>query len=95
MDLHRSFDDFRADALRSGFDEALARDWAPGTVLETHTHPFAVEAQVVRGEMWLTVAGQTRHLQPGDRFTLARDVPHAERYGADGGSYWVARRNAG
>jgi hypothetical protein len=30
---------------------------------------------------------------PGDQFTLDHDVPHAERYGADGASYWVARRN--
>lgn len=95
MDLQHSFDDFRAEAQRRSFDEALARDWAAGTVLETHTHPFAVEAQVVRGEMWLTVGEATRHLQPGDRFALAREVPHAERYGPDGATYWVARRNAG
>ena len=95
MELQDTFDDFRAEAQRLGFDEALARDWAPGTALDTHTHPFSVEAQVVQGEMWLTVGDTTRHLQPGDRFTLAREVPHAERYGPAGATYWVARRNAG
>ena len=95
MDLQHTFDDFRAEAQRLGFDESLARDWAPDTVLDTHTHPFSVEAQVVRGEMWLTIGAATRHLQPGDRFTLAREVPHAERYGPAGATYWVARRNAG
>jgi hypothetical protein len=30
---------------------------------------------------------------PGDDFALERDVPHAERYGADGATYWVGRRN--
>jgi quercetin dioxygenase-like cupin family protein len=52
-----------------------------------------VKALVLRGELWLTVDGDTRHLRPGDRFALDRDVPHAERYGAEGAAYWVARRN--
>jgi hypothetical protein len=43
--------------------------------------------------MWLTVGEQERHLLPGDEFTLDRDVPHAERYGKDGATYWVARRH--
>lgn len=34
----------------------------------------------------------TRHLHAGDTFMLARDVPHTERYGPDGATYWVARR---
>jgi hypothetical protein len=29
-----------------------------------------------------------------DTFTLARHTPHAERYGADGAMFWVARRTA-
>lgn len=91
MDMN--FDSFRAQALARGFDEVLERRWDPHTVLDEHTHPFAVEAVVSDGEMWLTVAGQTRHLRPGDTFTLDRDVPHSERYGATGAAYWVARRN--
>lgn len=88
-----TFADFAADARARGFDEVLERRWAPGTVLDTHTHPFAVDALVTEGEMWLVCAGTTRHLQAGDRFTLARDVPHAERYGDAGAVYWVARRS--
>lgn len=89
-----SFDQFRTAALARGFDEVLERQWQPGTVLDTHTHDFAVDALVVQGEMWLTVGGDTRRLLPGDTFTLDRAVPHAERYGAEGATYWVARRNA-
>lgn len=85
---------FEAEARRRGFDEVLERSWAPHRVLDTHTHAFGVWAQVSRGEMWLTVGGQTQHLKPGDQFTLGYAVPHAERYGADGAAYWVARRNA-
>ncbi|KQT14333.1 cupin domain-containing protein [Ramlibacter sp. Leaf400] len=85
-----TFDEFRRDALARGFDEVLERQWAPGTVLESHTHPFGVEALVVQGEMWL----DDRHLLPGASFQLDANVPHTERYGSEGATYWVARRNA-
>ena len=88
-----TFEAFKAEALAAGFDEVLERRWAPGTVLATHSHTFGVEAVVTQGEMWLTCEGLTRHLTPGSVFTLQADVPHNERYGADGATYWVARRN--
>ena len=89
-----TFDDFQRTALARGFDEVLVREWAPGQVVGTHTHPFAVEARVVRGELALTVQGQTRRIAAGG-FELARDVPHEERYGPEGATFWVARRHAG
>jgi len=89
------FTEFENEALGLGFDEVLERQWAPGTVVDTHVHPFAVKALVVRGEMWLTEGDNTRHLRPGDTFELGRAVPHAERYGEEGAVYWVARRNSG
>jgi len=88
-----TFEQFRTEALARGFDEVLERQWKPDTLLDTHTHPFSVDAIVVQGEMWLGVAGVERHLAPGDRFTLERDIPHTERYGNEGATYWVARRN--
>jgi len=88
-----TFQEFEAQALAEGFDEVLERNWPADTVFDTHTHPFALKAVVVYGEMWLTVGGDTRHLQAGDAFALEREVPHAERYGQAGAGYWVARRN--
>lgn len=70
----------------------LPRTWAPDTEVPEHTHPFAVKALVVAGELWLGSAEGLRHLQPGDRFELAAEVPHTERYGPAGATYWVARR---
>lgn len=87
-----NFEDFQRQALGEGFDEVLEREWAPLTELDTHTHPFAVKARVSRGEMWLTVGEQIRHLLSGDTFELDHDVPHAEHYGPEGAAYWVARR---
>jgi AraC-like ligand binding domain len=88
-----TYDAFEASARANGFDEVLQRQWQPGQVLDTHTHPFAVQALMVQGELWLTCGGTTRHLQTGDRFELAHGVPHAERYGAEGCTFWAARKN--
>jgi hypothetical protein len=86
-----AFTEFEAAALAAGFDEALVREWAAR--LEIDTHPFAVQARVVRGEVWLSVGGETHHLSAGHGFTLAQGEPHTERYGADGATFWVARRH--
>ena len=87
-----TFREFEADARAQGFDEVLERQWKPFTVLDAHVHPFAVKALVVGGEMWLTVGDATRHLRAGDAFELDREIPHSERYGSEGATYWVARR---
>lgn len=89
-----TFEAFDKEARAQGFDEIVERKWPPSTVLETHTHPFAVRALVVQGEMWLDIdGGGERHLLPGDEFRLDREVPHTERYGTEGATYWAARRN--
>ena len=88
-----TFVDFATRARAEGFDEVLERSWPADTRLDTHTHRFALKARVVSGEMWLSVGDQTLHLQAGDDFALDSEVPHAERYGAQGATYWVARRN--
>jgi AraC-like ligand binding domain len=89
----KSFETFAAEHRAAGFDEILERRWQPNTVIDTHTHAFSVQALVVQGEMWLTVGERTQHLRPGGRFQLDANVAHAERYGAEGATYWVARRN--
>jgi quercetin dioxygenase-like cupin family protein len=88
-----TFEQFRDDALSRGFHEALVREWAAGQENSLHEHPFDTYALVVRGEFWLTVEGRTRHLRAGDTFELARQVPHSERYGPQGATFWAARVN--
>jgi quercetin dioxygenase-like cupin family protein len=88
-----TFEQFQTQALADGATEVLSRDWPAHAVIEEHTHPFAVTALMVRGQLWLTVDGQTTLLQAGDRFKLAHAKPHAERYGPEGATYWVARRS--
>lgn len=84
---------FEAEARALGFDEVLERVWQPDTVVDTHTHDFAIWAIVRSGNVALTVEGQTRHLSAGDTFTLDARKPHAERYGPQGSVFWVARRH--
>jgi quercetin dioxygenase-like cupin family protein len=87
-----TFDQYAADLRAEGYEEVLRRDWPPHEIVDTHRHPFAAKALVVKGEMWLTQRGTTRHLSVGDGFELDAEEPHAERYGAEGATYWVGRR---
>ena len=89
-----NFEDFKANARAQGFDEVLVRDWEPDQIVAEHSHPFTAQALMVMGEMWLTVGDQTQHLLSGDTFELAPGTKHSERYGSQGATYWVARRNA-
>ena len=94
MSSNSTFSDFESAALAQGFDEAIERRWAPDVVIAEHVHPFAVKALVVQGEMWLTAGSATQHLRPGDTFELGYEALHAERYGPEGATYWVARRHS-
>ncbi len=94
METLPDFASFERDARADGADEVLVREWAPGQVVGTHSHPFDADAIVVQGEMWLTSGDETLHLLPGGTFSLAAGTPHDERYGPEGATYWVARRAA-
>jgi quercetin dioxygenase-like cupin family protein len=90
--MSESFEEFETRLKAQGFDAVLKREWAPGQVVATHTHPFDANAVVVQGEMWLTVGDATQHVPAGGTFELTRGTPHSERYGSEGAVYWVARR---
>ena len=93
MPIPVTFEQFRDDALSHGFEDVLVREWGPDTENAMHEHPFDTRVLVVRGEFWLTVAGHTRHLRAGDTFELARHIPHSERFGPEGATFWAARFN--
>jgi len=89
-----NFDHFKKQSLDAGFDEVLERTWAADTVVPTHTHPFSVQAIVTQGDVWLTWHGETKHLTAGGTFEMKQNEPHSERYGAEGATFWVARKHA-
>jgi quercetin dioxygenase-like cupin family protein len=81
--------------LAQGYDEVLERRWAPDTAVDLHRHDFEANAIVVQGEMRLAVEGEgERTLKVGDRFHLPPGTWHAESYGAEGATFWVARKRA-
>ncbi|HEX2543381.1 MAG TPA: AraC family ligand binding domain-containing protein [Ramlibacter sp.] len=93
MTFSLRYPEFEAAERARGCTEVIARSWEPDTVIGTHSHPFHARAVVVQGEMWLSYGGQVQHLKAGDRFDLPPGIPHEERYGAEGATYWVARTN--
>jgi quercetin dioxygenase-like cupin family protein len=91
--MTETFESFRKRSLDAGADEAVERRWNPDQIAPEHTHEFTADAVVTEGEMWLTLAGETRHLRIGDTFHIDAGKPHSEKYGPAGAVYWVARRN--
>ena len=81
------------DAKAQVFDEVIEQPMVAGLVLPPHGHPFALNALVVEGEMWLSVGADTLHLRDGQTLKRPRGRRH-ERYGAEGAVVWVARRHA-
>ena len=87
-----NFEQFSEQLRAQGYGEVSVREWPPLEQVATHSHPFSASVLVARGELWLTVGQETRHLKSGDRFTVDKGVEHSERYGSEGATFWSARR---
>jgi len=83
---------FESQALAQGYQVVLDLRWEPDTVLTEHSHPFDAYALVLQGELWLTTAGTTQHITPGNSYRVQRGAAHSERYGAHGARTLMARR---
>ena len=84
--------EFTAQAMDDGFDEVIQKEWAPNLVLEKHAHPFDARVQVVAGQVKLEFANGSQTYEPGDGFFILRGTEHAEQYGPQGATFWVARK---
>jgi len=85
---------FEADLHRDGFDEIDTRALPAAPPNAEHSHPFAVRALVLEGDITLTVAGAARTYRSGEVFTMAPGCRHAEAVGPAGVRYMVGRRAA-
>ncbi|MEI7530385.1 MAG: cupin domain-containing protein [Betaproteobacteria bacterium] len=88
-----NLEEFKSQALSTGFDEVIERVWSANVVVPEHTHPFTAYALVTEGEMWMTRGQDIAHLKVGDTFLMDPGTPHSEKYGPNGAIYWVARKN--
>ena len=91
--MSETFAQFESRVRAQGFNEVLERKWEPGQVMATHVHSFDALAVVIQGELWLTTGACTSHIVSGGGFEIERNTPHAERYGPEGATFWVARRH--
>lgn len=85
-------EEFEALLTSEGYQEIVTVMREGGQAMEPHRHPFEAKALVLAGEIWISSEQQDRCYRPGDRFHLAADEEHSERYGAQGVTYVVGRK---
>ena len=82
---------FTQELTRDGF-EAATRSMEPNLVNTTHAHPFEVRALMLSGELTLRSEGKTQVCRTGDVFTMQAGCEHDERFGPEGATYLVGRK---
>lgn len=92
MKSHSNLLEFTAQAMDDGFEEILQKEWEPNLSLEMHTHPYDVRVQLASGQVRLSLAAGVQTYEAGQGFYLARNTEHAEQYGPQGATFWVARK---
>ena len=59
-------------------------DLAAGAIVPSHSHPHEQFGMLLRGEMQMTIAGETRTVQAGDLYFVPGGVEHGVHVGAAG-----------
>ena len=70
---------YRARFLHSENMTLAFWDVDPGAALPEHSHTHEQIANVLEGQFELTVAGESRVLEPGQIAVIPSDVPHSGR----------------
>jgi quercetin dioxygenase-like cupin family protein len=83
-------DDFLAMVAAGSAELVIVTRPADGT-LDGHSHPFAANALVLRGELTIVIDGAGQLYRAGDVFSIPAGCAHAERFGPAGVSYLAAR----
>ena len=86
-------DEFIRQLKTEGYDEVLTKSVPAGDEVPLHSHPFAVKAMVIDGDITLGVAGTRTTYRAGEVFTMAPGCEHTERYGDAGVTYVVGRKH--
>ena len=87
-------DAFEATLRAQGYEEIFSKSIEANVVNAEHSHPFDVSVLVLGGQLTLECGGRSHTYRTGDRFELARGIPHVERYGPDGYTFVAGRRSA-
>jgi len=70
---------YRARFLHSENMTLAFWDVDPGAALPEHSHPHEQIANVLEGQFELTVAGESRILEPGQVAVIPSDISHSGR----------------
>lgn len=74
-------------ALRTFWGEQMLVslvDLTPGAVIPSHSHPHEQMGMLVSGAMVLTIADDTRQVQPGDIYIVPGGIAHSVLVGDTG-----------
>lgn len=74
--------DGRFDAYKLGADncDVLFASYPAGTEIPTHTHTTDNHGVITRGELKLTMNGETKTIRQGDWYHVPANVEHAARF---------------
>jgi len=84
---------FTQELLRDGF-EVATRSMEANLHNSAHAHPFEVRLMVLSGEMSVSSEGATTTCRAGDVFAMRAGCEHEERFGPEGATYLVGRKQA-
>lgn len=85
-------DQFLKLLSQSGLPDPVEVQQAPNGRLDRHTHPFAVCALVIEGDIEIETDEGSRRYMAGDVFELRYEQPHTETYGSQGVKYLASRK---
>jgi len=88
--------DYRSDLTAKGYAAPSLKTWEPNKAAEMHTHDDDLYLLIQEGEMTLEVEGAggltTTTIAPGETIEVPAMARHTERAGAEGVTFFVARR---
>ena len=87
-------EEFQIELKRTGYVDIETKTNLPNASTEPHSHPFAVRALVLAGEVTVTSEGASRTLRAGDTLEMAAGCMHSEHYGPEGSTSVVGRKHS-
>lgn len=87
---------FKRQLIADGYLEIVEKTIEPNLVIEAHSHPYDVRALVLAGTASIACGGEAaREFRAGDVLEVEAGREHTERYGPDGYTFLVGRRQPG
>jgi mannose-6-phosphate isomerase-like protein (cupin superfamily) len=77
---------------REGFSHTYVWQDGPNVSYPDHAHPLETAHIILRGEMSLTMGGQTDTYRAGDRCDVPAGVVHSAKMGPQGCRYLIGER---